>query len=258
MGTPQVNLVKNPRPFSRRAEEMEAPKVTCLRLLVLILEQTTEFFILSTTSFSRKILYQHHHRLNAPVVQAVEIVRESAQGMMDAASQRLDGANEIVRKGLVGIMEHFAQKTVMMMVMTSQQKYALAASIVLHVRQRWLPTKDVAGNPQKKVWYTVMRSGVHVSVPVVQAVEIVRESAQGRMDVASRILEHFAQKTVMMMAMISLLKFALAVIIVLDASKRWWTKKAVAENLQKKVWYTAKRSMASVLLNILKGLERNI
>merc|ERR1711862_868867 len=107
---------------------------------------------------------------------------------------------------------------------------------------------------------------------VVQAVEIVRESAQGRMDVASRkldganatvkrglvrILEHFAQKTVMMMAMISLLKFALAVIIVLDASKRW-TKKAVAENLQKKVWYTAKRSMASVLLNILKGLERNI
>merc|ERR1739836_248640 len=128
------------------------------------------------------------------------------------ASQRLDGANEIVRKGLVGIMEHFAQKTVMMMVMTSQQKYALAASIVLHVRQRWLPTKDVAGNPQKKVWYTVMRSGVHVSVPVVQAVEIVRESAQG-------ILEHFAQKTVMMMAMISLLKLALAVIIVLDASK---------------------------------------
>merc|ERR1711884_50847 len=238
-----------------------------------ILEQTTEFFILSTTSFSRKILYQHHHRLNAPVVQAVEIERESAQGMMDAASQRLDGANEIVRKGLVGIMEHFAQKTVMMMVMTSQQKYALAASIVLHVRQRWLPTKDVAGNPQKKVWYIVMRSGVHVSVPVVQAVEIVRESAQGRMDVASRklgganatvkrglvrILEHFAQKTVMMMAMISLLKFALAVIIVLDASKRWWTKKAVAENLQKKVWYTAKRSMASVLLNILKGLERNI
>merc|ERR1712176_96266 len=225
---------------------------------------------------SRKILYQHHHRLNALVVQAVETVRESAQGMMDAASLRLDGANEIVRKGLVGIMEHFAQKTVMMMAMINQQKYALAASIVLHVAQRWFPTKDVAGNLQKKVWYTVKRSGVHVSVPVVQAVEIVRESAQGRMDVASqkldganvtakkglvRILEHFAQKTVMMMVTISLQKFALAVIIALDASKRWWTKKAVVGNQLQKVWYTVKRSMASVLFNILKdwlNMKRNI
>merc|ERR1712241_1588464 len=166
------------------------------------------------------------------------------------------------RKGLVGIMEHFAQKTVMMMAMINQQKYALAASIVLHVAQRWLPTKDVAGNLQKKVWYTVKKNGVHVSVPVVQAVEIVRESAQGRMDVASRkldganvtakkglvrILEHFAQKTVM----ISLQKFALAVIIALDASKRWWIKKAVVGNPLQKVWYTVKRSMASVLF---KGL----
>merc|ERR1712029_36680 len=129
-----------------------------------------------------------------------------------------------------------------------------------------------AGNLQKKVWYTVKKSGVHVNVLVVQAVEIVRESAQGRMDVASqkldganvtakkglvRILEHSAQKMVMMMVTISLQKFALAVIIALDASKRWWIKKAVAGNLQKKVWYTANRSMANVLLNILKGLERN-
>merc|ERR1712176_905407 len=104
---------------------------------------------------------------------------------------------ETARRGLVGIMEHSAQT---------------------------------------KVWYTVKRSGVHVSAPVVQAVEIVRESARGRKDVASlrldganatvkrglvKILEHFAQKTVMMMVMISLLKFALAVIIALDASKRW-------------------------------------
>merc|ERR1712095_27023 len=107
------------------------------------------------------------------------------------------------------------------------------------------------------------------NVLVVQAVEIVRESAQGRMDVASqkldganvtakkglvRILEHFAQKTVMMMVTISLQKFALAVIIALDASKRWWTKKAVIGNPFQKVWNTVKRSMASVHLNILKGL----
>merc|ERR1711902_149546 len=107
------------------------------------------------------------------------------------------------------------------------------------------------------------------NVLVVQAVEIVRESAQGRMDVASqkldganvtakkglvRILEHFAQKTVMMMGTISLQKFALAVIIALDASKRWWTKKAVVGNPFQKVWYTVKRSMASVHFNILKGL----
>merc|ERR1719420_2436377 len=98
--TPQVNLVKNPRPFSRRAEEMEAPKVTCLRLLVLILEQTTEFFILSTTSFSRKILYQHHHQLNVQGQKIADHARESARPMMDVASRRLDGANETVRKGL--------------------------------------------------------------------------------------------------------------------------------------------------------------
>merc|ERR1719445_808957 len=90
-------------------------------------------FILSTTSFSRRTLYLHRH---APVAQAVEIVRESARPVVDVASRRLDGANEIVRKGLVGITELFAQKTVMMMAMISQQKFALAVSIVLHVKQR--------------------------------------------------------------------------------------------------------------------------
>jgi len=140
-----------------------------------------------------------------------------------------------------------------------------------------LPTKVVAGKLQTKVWYTVKRSGVHVSAPVVQAVEIVRESARGRKDVASlrldganatvkrglvKILEHFAQKTVMMMVMISLLKFALAVIIALDASKRWWTKKVVLGNPSTKVWFTAKRSMASVLLETIKydwiSVKRNM
>merc|ERR1711983_115856 len=82
----------------KRATEMEVAKVTCLTLLVLILEQRTAYFILSTTSFSRRTLYLHRH---APVVQAVEIVRESARPVVDVASRRLDGANEIVRKGLV-------------------------------------------------------------------------------------------------------------------------------------------------------------
>merc|ERR1739836_220126 len=107
--------------------------------------------------------------------------------------------------------------------------------------------------------------------------EIVRESARGRKDVASlrldganvtvkrglvKILEHFAQKTVMMMVMISLLKFALAVIIALDASKRWWTKKVVLGNPSTKVWFTAKRSMASVHLETIKydwiSVKRNM
>merc|ERR1711982_244793 len=49
--------------------------------------------------------------VSVPVVQAVEIVRESAQGRMDVASRKLDGANVTAKKGLVRILEHFAQKT---------------------------------------------------------------------------------------------------------------------------------------------------
>jgi len=130
--TPQVNLVKNPQPFFRRAKEMEAPKVICLRLLALILEQRTEFSILSTTSFSRKIPYLHHHQLNVQGQKIVDHARESARPMMDVVSRRLDGANETVRKGSVGIMEQ-SVKVVMMMV---KQKFALAVSIVLHVNKR--------------------------------------------------------------------------------------------------------------------------
>merc|ERR1711982_163479 len=111
---------------------MEAPKVTCLRLLVLILEQTTEFFILSTTSFSRNILYQHHHQLNVQGQKIADHARESARPMMDVASQRLDGANETVRKGLVGIME----QSVKVVMMTVKRKFALAVSIVLHAKKR--------------------------------------------------------------------------------------------------------------------------
>merc|ERR1711902_187731 len=118
---------------------------------------------LSTTSFSRRTLYLHRH---APVVQAVEIVRESARPVVDVASRRLDGANEIVRKGLVGIMELFAQKTVMMMVTISLQKFALAVIIALDASKRWWTKKAVVGNPFQKVWYTVKRSmaSVHFNI----------------------------------------------------------------------------------------------
>merc|ERR1719232_2075203 len=93
-----------------------------------------EYFILSTTSFYRKIVYQHHHQLNAPVANLVEIVRESVQEMTDVASRRLDGANETVRKGSVGIMEHSVQAEAAMM-MVLQLKFALVVSIVPHVRK---------------------------------------------------------------------------------------------------------------------------
>merc|ERR1739836_219194 len=91
-------------------------------------------------------------------VQAVEIVRESAQGRMDVASRKLDGANVTAKKGLVRIPEHFAQKTVMMMVTISPQKFALAVIIALDARKRWWSKKPVVGNPFQKVWNTVKRS----------------------------------------------------------------------------------------------------
>merc|ERR1712204_80410 len=132
--TQQGNLAKNLLPFFKREGEMEAPKVICLRLLLLISEQRTEYFILSTTLFSRRTLYHHHHQLNVPVVHLVEIVRENVQKMTDVASRRLDGANETVRKGSVGIMEHSVQVEAAMMAL--QLKSALVVSIVPHVRKR--------------------------------------------------------------------------------------------------------------------------
>jgi len=97
----QERMEKNPLPYIKRAKEMEAPKVTCLRLLPLMFKQRTEYFILSTTSFFSQTLYLHHHQLNAQVVRLVENARESARIMKDVAFRRLDGANETVRKGLV-------------------------------------------------------------------------------------------------------------------------------------------------------------
>merc|ERR1711884_894317 len=100
---------------------------------------------------------------SVPVVQAVEIVRESAQGRMDVASRKLDGANVTAKKGLVRILEHFAQKTVMMMI--SLQKFALAVIIALDARKRWWSKKAVVGNPFQKVWNTVKRSMASVHFP---------------------------------------------------------------------------------------------
>merc|ERR1712214_113459 len=117
------------------------------------------------TSFSRRTLYLH---VSVPVVQAVEIVRESAQGGMDVASQKLDGANVTAKKGLVRILEHFAQKTVMMMVTISLQKFALAVIIALDASKRWWTKKVVRGNPSTKVWFTAKRSMASVLLETIK------------------------------------------------------------------------------------------
>merc|ERR1711933_11958 len=131
---PSLKMVKNLQQFTKRVTEMEVAKVTCLKLLVLIPERRTELFISSTWGFFRRIpflgrmltMIKHHllmmikHQVSAQVVRLVENVRVNVRIMMGVASQKLDGANETVRKGSGTLIPAYVKAVEEMMINNQQ------------------------------------------------------------------------------------------------------------------------------------------
>merc|ERR1740121_364926 len=191
-------------------------------------------------------MIKHHHHLmmiklqvSAPVARLVENVRESVQIMMGVASQKLDGANETVRKGSPMELPKDVQAA-----MIQLQKSVLVALIVPLVVKSVRIMRDVAGNQQLNVRPTVKRSGVHVNALVVPHVDHVRVNVRITTGVASLKLDT-ANETVrkgfpkeppkhVLAAMIQPQKFVSAVTLVVHASENVRQMRVATGNQQER------------------------
>jgi len=139
-------------------------------------------------------MIKHHllmmikHQVSAQVVRLVENVRVNVRIMMGVASQKLDGANETVRKGSGTLIPAYV-KAVEEMMINKKQKYAAVLLIVSLVKMSVRKMKDVAGNQQLNVRPTVKRSGVVVNALVVPIVDHARVNVRITMVVASLKLD---------------------------------------------------------------------
>merc|ERR1711933_325887 len=202
-------------------------------------------FTSSTMLFYRRIpflvrmLMMIKHQVSAPVARLVESARMNVRIMMGVASQKLDGANETVRKGS-GTLRPAYVKVVEMM---GQQKYAAVVLIVSLVKMSVRKMKDVAGNQQLNVRPTVKRSGVVVNALVVPHVDRARVNVRITMVVASLKLDTVNEIVrkgsgtlrpayVKAVEMINQQKYAAVVILVVHASESVKIMKVVAGNQQ--------------------------
>merc|ERR1719517_26116 len=117
------------------------------------------------------MMIKHHllmmikHQVSAQVVRLVENARVNVRIMMGVASQKLDGANETVRKGSGTLIPAYV-KAVEEMMINKKQKYAAVLLIVSLVKMSVRKMKDVAGNQQLNVRPIVKRSGAVVNALV--------------------------------------------------------------------------------------------
>merc|ERR1719245_1352617 len=130
-------------------------------------------------------------------------------------------------------------------------KFALAVRIVVHVRVSARIMRDAAGNLQESARLTVRKSGViAMNAPVVRIVVHARASARIMTDVASRRLDganETVRKGLVSMesvkeAMTILLKYALAVRIVVHVRVSARIMRDAAGNLQESARLTVKKS----------------
>merc|ERR1711897_34459 len=207
-------------------------------------------------------MIKHHllmmikHQVSAQVVRLVENVRGNVQIMMGVASQKLDGANETVRKGSGTLIPAYVKAVVEMMI-NNQQNHAAVLLIVTLVRKSVRIMKDVAGNQQQNVRPTVKRSGVVVNALVVPIVDHARVNVRITMVVASLKLDTVNETVrkgsgtlrpayVEAVEMINQQKYAAVVILVVHASKSVKRMKVVAGNQQEKARVIVNRSGAHV------------
>merc|ERR1712176_593550 len=181
--------------------------------------------------------------------------------MMGVASQKLDGANETVRKGSGTLIPAFAIKEQMMTKLASHQKIAAVVSIVSLVNKSVLNLKDVAGNQQLNVRPTVKRSGVLVNALVVPIVDHARVNVRITMVVASLKLDTVNETVrkgsgtlkpayVEAVEMINQQKYAAVVILVVHASESVKIMKVVAGNQQENARGIVNRSGVHVNFSI--------
>merc|ERR1711933_408770 len=213
-------------------------------------------FTSSTMLFYRRIpflvrmLMMIKHQVSAPVARLVERARVNVRIMMGVASQKLDGANETVRKGS-GTLRPAYVKVVEMI---NQQKYAAVVLIVSLVKMSVRKMKDVAGNQQLNVRPTVKRSGVVVNALVVPHVDHARVNVRITMVVASLKLDTVNEivrkgsgtlKPAYVKAAVEMInqqKYAAVVILVVHASESVKIMKVVAGNQQEHARAIVKRS----------------
>merc|ERR1711933_440551 len=119
------------------------------------------FLVRMLTMIKHHLLMMIKHQVSAQVVRLVENVRVNVRIMMGVASQKLDGANETVRKGSGTLIPAYV-KAVEEMMINNQQNHAAVLLIVTLVRKSVRQMKDVAGNQQENARGIVNRSGVHV------------------------------------------------------------------------------------------------
>jgi len=203
-------------------------------------------------------MIKHHllmmikHQVSAQVVRLVENVRVNVRIMMGVASQKLDGANETVRKGSGTLIPAYV-KAVEEMMINNQQNHAAVLLIVTLVRKSVRQMKDVAGNQQQNVRPTVKRSGVVVNALVVPIVDHARVNVRITMVVASLKLDTVNETVrkgsgtlrpayVEAVEMINQQKYAAVVILVVHASESVKIMKVVAGNQQEHARAIVKRS----------------
>merc|ERR1712029_1314356 len=172
---------------------------------------------------------------------------------MGVASQKLDGANETVRKGS-GTLIHAYVKAVEEMMINNQQNHAAVHLIVTLVRKSVRIMGDVAGNLQQNARPTVKRSGVVVNALVVLIVDHARVNVRITMVVASLKLDTVNEtvrkgsgtpKPAYVKAAVEMInqqKYAAVVILVVHASESVKIMKVVAGNQQEHARAIVKRS----------------
>merc|ERR1711897_35418 len=211
-------------------------------------------------------MIKHHllmmikHQVSAQVVRLVESARMNVKIMMGVASQKLDGANETVRKGSGTLIPAYV-KVVEEMMINNQQNHAAVLLIVTLVKKNVRIMKDVAGNQQQNVRPTVKRSGVVVNALVVPIVDHARVNVRIMMGVASQKLDTVNETVrkgsgtlrrayVEAVEMINQQKYAAVVILVVHASESVKIMKVVAGNQQENARAIVNRSGVHVKFSI--------
>ena len=221
-----------------------------------VILQRIAFLVKMLTMIKHHLLMMIKHQVSEQVVRLVENVRVNVRIMMGVASQKLDGANETVRKGSGTLIPAYV-KAVEEMMISNQQNHAVVLLIVTLVRKSVRIMKDVAGNQQQNVRPTVKRSGVVINALVVPIVDHARVNVRITMVVTSLKLDTVNETVrkglgtltpayVEAVEMINQQKYAAVVILVVHASESVKRMKVVAGNQQENARAIVNRSGAHV------------
>merc|ERR1711933_217099 len=222
------------------------------------------FLVRMLTMIKHHLLMMIKNQVSAQVVRLVENVRVNVRIMMGVASQKLDGANETVRKGSGTLIPAYV-KAVEEMMINNRQNHAAVLLIVTLVRKSVRQMKDVAGNQQQNVRPTVKRSGVLVNALVVPIVDHARVNVRITMVVASLKLDTVNETVrkgsgtlrpayVEAVEMINQQKYAAVVILVVHASESVKRMKVVAGNQQENAKAIVNRSGALVKFSMFTSV----